>query len=88
MLVLVVVLNMAARERFGALIIVFNVIGAQTLLAIADVHVVVGDKQISFPALRARGREFGDTALDPGRTNLLCGRKASSYGRKRDRKRQ
>ena len=53
-LVLVVVLDVAASEGFGSLVIVFHVIGAKALLAIADVHVVVGDEEIAFVALRAR----------------------------------
>ena len=73
MLVLVVVLDVAAGEGFGGLVIVFHVIGAKALLAIANVDVVVGDEEIAFAALRTRGRELGDTAFDGGRANLLGG---------------
>src|ERR1700719_5355013 len=49
-LVLVVVQDVAAGESFGGLVIVFDMIGAEALLAIVDVHVVVGDEEIAFAA--------------------------------------
>jgi hypothetical protein len=49
------------------------VIGAEALFAIVDFHVVVGDEEISFAALRARGGEFGDATFDGGGTKLLRG---------------
>jgi len=74
-LIFEVVLDVAAREGFRGLVVVFDVIGAQALAGVMDINVIVGDEQIALPALRALGGKLSDTALGRGGTDLLglCG---------------
>ncbi len=51
MLILEVVLDMAASQRLGSLVVVFDVIGAQTLAGVTDVDIIVCDEEIAFAAL-------------------------------------
>jgi hypothetical protein len=71
MLIFVIVLHVPAREGFRGLVVVFDVIGAETLAGVADVHVVVGDEQITLAALRALCRKLGYAALRHWRADLL-----------------
>jgi hypothetical protein len=80
MLIIEVVLNVAARESFGGLVVVFDMIGAQALTGVVDVDVIVRDEEISLATLRALSRKLGDSALGGGRADLLCG--ATSRARK------
>ncbi len=52
-LILEVVLDVAARESFRGLVVVFDVVGAQALAGVMNIDVVVGDEEIALPALRA-----------------------------------
>jgi hypothetical protein len=71
MLILEVVLDMAASQSFGGLVVVFDVIGAQTLAGVADVDIIVCDEEIAFAALGSIRGKLGDTAFGGGRMDLL-----------------
>jgi hypothetical protein len=75
MLVFEIVLDVAAGKSFGGLVVVFDMIGAETLAGVMNVDVIVGDEEIALPALRAFGGKLGDTAFGRGRMDLLglCG---------------
>ena len=84
MLIRVVELDVAARNRFFRLFIEFHVVGAQPRALISDVHIAVGDKQIAAPALR-HCREIYDAAFAGGKTGLLpFGALAEKRGRQQE----
>jgi hypothetical protein len=62
-------------------------IGAQTLLTIVDVHIVVSDKEIAFMALGAGGGKLSDAAFDGGSANLLGGSRVVAIGKNEHRQR-
>jgi hypothetical protein len=78
----------AARECFVGLVVVFDVVGAEALASVPDVHVVIGDEEIALAALGAFGGELGDAALGRGWVGLLriCRRRAEEKtGKKKPR---
>jgi hypothetical protein len=70
-LILELVLHVASCESFVALVVVFDVIGAQVLAGIADIDIIVRDEEIALAALRTLCRKFSNATLGCGWTDLL-----------------
>jgi hypothetical protein len=58
-------LNVAGRDGFVGLAVVFDVIGAKTAVAEVDVHVAVGGGYVAFSAL-CLCFQIGDSAFRGG----------------------
>ena len=71
MLIFVIEDDVAARHRFVGLIVVFDVIGAEALIAVMDVDGVFGGGDVALVCLWAGGGDLGDAAF--GRLTVLLG---------------
>jgi len=91
MLIIEIVLDVAAGEGFGGLVVVFDVIGAQALVGVMDIDIVVGDEEIALAALGTFGGKFGDAAFGLGRAALLghgTGGARENHGKREQRQGQ
>jgi hypothetical protein len=61
MFLVVIETNMAASEGFGSFLVVFDVVGLETLICITDVHVTVSDEEVAVFLLRAARPDFDVT---------------------------
>lgn len=71
MLIFEVVFHVAGGDDLGSRVIVLNVVGGKTGVAIDDHDVVVREVQVALAALRTAGRDFGELAFGVGEVGLL-----------------
>ena len=70
-LVLVIELDVAACHGVVSLIVVLDVVRAQPHIFVTNVHVAVGNIQISLAALRTARGKFGDAPFPRRKVGLL-----------------